>query len=389
MKKDTLFRYGHWVIVSSFVLLPGCALLDSIFGTSEEKQEAQRRELTSAGIARHEEAELNEAIKDEAVEALTEGGTVATDGEELTGAALVTMNGKPIVTSESLESEEAKLLDANPQLKQMLAFMDPAQLRRNLAEGLMNQALVDQAIVDKGVNQTAEYKKEIKEGIKAVERMVNTKFFTQSFDVRTSDADVRKFYDANKDTMPQLVISRGGVKAMGLQFDTEPEAKAFAAQVTAQGNDIKKAAQAAGMTDKVRDFMTVNQQSMNVDQELKAKIMDMTKVPSVDVVKLKDNKVWVAVATGKEDAQYRPFDQVKAEIKDYLEKEERAKRFDEEITKLKTKYNVKMDETFFTAEPGEEMDLESALPEDLISQLEEDDVLGTVAYHDVDTPSSI
>jgi hypothetical protein len=212
--------------------------------------------------------------------------------------------------------------------------------------------------------------------------MVNTKFFTQSFDVRITDSDVRKFYETNKDTTPQLIISRGGVKAMGIPFDTEAEAKTFVTQIAAQGNDIKKAAQAAGIADKLKDFMTVNQQSMGIDPEVKAKIMGITKASSTEIVKGKDNKTWVVTITGKEETQYRPFEQVKAEIKDYLEKEERAKKFDEEINKLKQKYNVKMDETFF-AQPAEGAGLETELPEDLLSQLEgAGDDMDTVAYHD-------
>lgn len=358
------------MVVPLLLTLPGCGLLDSIFGTKEERE-----------VAREQEAdELTKELQEAAVDILAAEET--TPKEELTGKALVTMRGEPIVTSDSLQAEEEKLLDANPELKQMFAFMDPMQLRKNLAEGLMNQSLVDEDIKDRSIDQDPAYKKEMQEGFKAVKRMVNTKYFTQAFDVRISDTDARKFYDNNKDTTPQLIVSRGGTKAMGVQFDTEADARAFSMTVGAQGNDIKKAAQDKGLADKVRDFGLVGQQSINMDQDIKTKILAATRFPVIDVVKTKDNKWWVVVSSSKEETQYRPFDQVKAEIKDYLEKEERAKQFDEEINKLKKKYDVHMDEEFFAVQPGEEEGMENAgMAEDLLSQLEDEDVRDTVAFH--------
>jgi hypothetical protein len=389
MKRSLLFRYGYVMIALACVLLPGCALWDRFFGSSEEtmsekeklKKSSQEELQTIKEVLKEHEEEENVAL-----ETLAEAGTVLTS-KGVTGKPLVTMNGIPIVTMESLEAEQEKLFEANADLKEVIGLsMNSAQFKRSFAEGLTNQAIIDREIVERGISETSEYKKELKEGFTAVERMVNTKFFTQTFDVHVNDAEVRKFYEGNKASMPQLITSRGGIKAAGVMFDTEQDARAFAAQVANQGNDLKKAAQVANIQGKVRDFMNVSQQSIGIDQELKNKLLGTSKFPTTDVVKTKDNKVWVVTAIEKEEPQYRPFEQVKAEIKDYLERAEQGNRFDEEIEKLKKKYDIKMDETFFTAEPNEAAE-EGMLPEDLISQLEDDSVSGTVAYHDVDEPS--
>src|SRR5580692_7629812 len=188
MKGQTIsFTCSQLLVIASLMLwLPGCSLFESFMGTGDERARAEKV-----------------ATEERGMEMMTEGISVLPE-EELTGEALITMDGSPIVTVNSLQSEKEKLLDANPQLKQMLDYMDPAQLDRNLAEGLMNQVIVDRYIGEQGVDQQPAYKKELRDGIKAVERMVNTKFFTQSFDVKISDADVRTFYDANKDAMPHL-----------------------------------------------------------------------------------------------------------------------------------------------------------------------------------------
>jgi hypothetical protein len=353
------------LVIISLLSLPGCKLFESFMGTSEERARAQKV-----------------ATEEKGMEMMTTGISVLPE-EELTGEALITMDGTPIVTVNSLKSEKEKLLDANPQLKQMLDYMDPAQLDRNLAEGLMNQVIVDRYIAEQGINKMPDYKKELRDGIKAVERMVNTKFFTQSFEVTISDADVRAFYDKNKDAMPHLIVSRGGVKAMGLSFDTEAAAKAFADTVRAQGNDLQKAAAAQGKGDQVRDFMTVNQQSFGVEPELKNKILGVTSFPSVQVFTLADGAAWVVVAQSKEATQYRPFEEVKADLKDYLEKEERAKRFDDEMSKLKKRYNVVMKEEFFgTPEEQAAQAAQEAAEMAMLNDEELDEILNTVAYQE-------
>ncbi len=351
--------------LASLLCLPGCSLVESFLGNSDDRARAQKV-----------------AVEERAMEVMTQGVSVLPE-EELTGESLITMDGAPIVTVNSLQSEKEKLLDANPQLKQMLDYMDPAQLDRNLAEGLMNQVIVDRYIGEQGVDQLPAYKKELRDGIKAVERMVNTKFFTQSFEVNISDADVRTFYDANKDAMPHLVVSRGGVRAMGVSFDTEEAARTFADAVKAQKNDIQKAAEAQGKKDQVRDFMTVNQQSFGVDPELKNKIMAITTYPSVNVITLADGTSWVVVAQSKEATQYRPYEEVKTDLKDYLEKEERAKRFDDEMNKLKARYNVVMKEEFFGTP---EQQAAQAAAEDAEMALLDDadlaELINTVAYQE-------
>jgi hypothetical protein len=369
----------QYVALASLACLPGCSLFESFLGTNDERIHAS----SYAGAS----ADKQVAVEERAIDDMRHGGLSVLPEEELTGESLITMDGTPIVTVNSLQSEKEKLLDANPQLKQMLDYMDPAQLDRNLAEGLMNQVIVDRYIGQQGIDQTPAYKKELRDGIKAVERMVNTKFFTQSFDVKVSDADVRAFYDANKDAMPHLIVSRGGVRAMGVPFANQQEANVFADVVKAQKNDIQKAAEMQGKKDQLRDFMTVSQQSFNVEPELKNKIMAITSFPSVQVITLQDGSAWVVLAQSKEAAQYRPYDEVKDDLKDYLEKEERAKKFDDEMSKLKARYNVKMNEAFFGT--PEQQAAEAAAEEAELAHLDDaelTELLNTVAYQESAAP---
>ncbi len=298
-----------------------------------------------------------------AVEAPAMVTTPAVSAEPvLTGDVIVSMQGMPLVTTDSLQAEKEKLIKANPQLKAMMAFMGPEQLDRQLSEGLMNQAIVDKYIADNKMNKSSEYQAELQEGYKAIERMINAKYFSSSFKVAVSAADVKSFYDKNKDVMPNLLISRGGVAALGVQFADEVQANEFAAKVKQNNNDIKKTAQVAGLSEKVKDFKLVHSQSLGIDAALRDKIVGIKTAPRIEVFKISDKAVWVVNATSKQEHKYRPLAQVKNDIQQYLEKEKRAEQYDEQINRLKNEYGVVINEDHFkTEQPGAGQSGQSAI----------------------------
>jgi len=301
-----------------FLLLPGCS---NWFG--EKKSESVTEEVTVEQIA-------------------------------LTGDVLVSWkknktDGVPLITTDSLQVEKDKLLKTNPQLKAMIAFMDEKQLDRNLSEGLMNQAIVDRYVQEHGMDKSADYQAELKEGYKAVERMINTKYFSQAFSVQVTDAEVKEFYEKNKEIVPNLLISRGGIEATGILFGNEKMANEFMASVKEE-RDLQKAAQKVGLTDKVKDFKLVHAQSIGIEAPLREKIVGIKRVPSIELFKIDDKTFWVVRASKKEESKYRPLGQVKGDIKQFLEKEKRTGRFDQEMSRLKDEYRVVINDDYFKSE---------------------------------------
>lgn len=266
--------------------------------------------------------------------------------------AIVTIAGKPAITQARLEREKRDLIESNPQVKAMIAMMPAAQLDRNLTEGLTNQEIIAFYIKDKGLDQTPAYKAEMSKTLRSVKQMINTKIFTEMVPVTVTDKDVRDFYDANKDVMPQLLLSRGGVAAKGVSFSKESDAQAFFDKVNTLGGDLDKAAQEMNMADKINDFKLVNDQSMGIDSQLREKIVNMNVCPAVELITLKDSIFWVVRATHKEQTQYREFEPIKNELRTYLEQQQRAKVIEQEIVRLRKEYNVVVDESYFgDAEP--------------------------------------
>jgi hypothetical protein len=261
------------------------------------------------------------------------------------GTPVVSMKGKVVITDKSYDNEFAQLLEENPHLQSVIALMPEA--KQNFLNGLVNQEVVSTWVAENKIDQSEEYKKEMERMSRSVKRMLDTKYFGLKHPVQVSEAELTEFYDKNKDVMPDLMISRGGIKAAGVSFDKELDAKAFLAKVK-EVKDISKAATLAKVNKNFRDFKLVNAQSLGIDAQLRDKIVETAQVPSTSIIKV-DNTFWVVSATEKEQVKYRPFEQVKAGLEQYVTKEKRMQVFEAEIEKLKKEYNVVVDNSAFKA----------------------------------------
>lgn len=267
--------------------------------------------------------------------------------DSVEGKAVVTMSGDVVITTKSFEAEFEQLLAENPHLQSVLAMMPDA--KKNFLMGMVNQQVVDKWVSANKVDQKEEYTKELDRMMRQVKRMLNTKYFGLEHPVVVGEDEVTDFYNKNKDSMPDLIVSRGGVKAVGVSFDKEVTAKAFVAKVR-ELKDITKAANALHVAKNLRDFKLVNSQSLGMDAALREQIVSLQKFPSVEVIKVSDKSFWVVSATSKEESQYRPLEQVKAGLEQYVTKEKRMEMFDKEITKLKADFNVVINEDALKAE---------------------------------------
>ena len=82
-------------------------------------------------------------------------------------------------------------------------------------DGLVGQKLMTHYIEDNGINQTPEYKQQLD----ALVQMLNARFFQMKHTPKVTEAEMKAFYDQNKESMPEAVLSRGGVNATGVSFE--------------------------------------------------------------------------------------------------------------------------------------------------------------------------
>ena len=322
MKARIMIRkHGFTVLmIGSLMTLPGCAVFDWIkdkFGGVQPVTGTQE----SVSVPVRENVAPSMAVE---------------DGSEV----LVFLDGKPLITRNKVEEAKVDMLEMNPRLKQMVGLMDQKQLDLNIIQGLISQAVVDRYITNKGIDARADYRQELDRAVRSIKQMLNTKFFTQDFPVNVSQAEIRAFYDKNKEIIPDLLISHGGTRAACVSFDKEDDARAFAKKVTDYKDDIKKAVQEAGLADRFKDFRLINAQSTGIEPSLREKILAMQKVPGTEVCALDNGTYYVVTATGKEEAKYQPFEQVEAGIKEYLEREKRVQVYEQEINKLVNEYKI-------------------------------------------------
>lgn len=254
---------------------------------------------------------------------------------------LLKINGRNVVTLKSFESEFDRLLEENPQLKQVLPFMQDAQL--NFFLGMVNQHIVNAWIEREGIDGSAAYQEEWNRAMEQLQNMLNTKYFSERHPVNVSDAEIKSFYEENKGRIPNLMVSQGGVKAEGVSFKEEDEAKAFLAKAKESKDGLEKIASDAKAADTYRDFKMINNQSLAIDPALRAKIISFSKFPIIELVKAGD-LWWVVKAYSKEDPQYRPYEQVKSDLEDYLKKQKQMEAFEKAIEGYKSQFSIEIND---------------------------------------------
>ena len=277
---------------------------------------------------------------------------------------LATINGKPLITAPKFEKEFNNFIEKHP-LGSVLKQMDGIQ--KQFFNGLLSQELLDFWVKDNKIDQTSEYKEQLDQ----LKVMLNAKHFEMKHQPKeVSDEEAKAYYEKNKDSIPEAIMSRGGVNAVGVEFDKDADAKAFLDKVKGKGGEFTKIAKEAKVDSKLRDFKLVNAQSIGMDGILRDKIVALNKFPAYSVIPA-GGKFWVVYASAKEEAKLRPFDQVKANIKERLTMEAGRKAFETGIDDLKKSMHVedRFDQWYATHKPikesgSEEPKMHEVMPEE-------------------------
>lgn len=313
-KSSTNISFGGALVL--LAMLPGCW-----FGGARDQKVEERGE--------------NYRVQDEA---------------PVAGDVIVTMDGKPLITKQMVEVQKERIMKTSPQFKAMMAAEENAdQVNQFVAQNMVGEKIIGKYIADEGIDKTAEYKDDIAAMESGLKQAINIKHFGQKFPVIISEAELRDFYDKNK---AMLMTSPGGVTAMMVQFDNEPAARSFMATVKQQKDDFKKAANEAGLSDKVKEFKTITMRTPGIDPMLRDKIIAIKQTPTLELFTV-NGVSWVVYATGKEAPQYRPFEQVKDGIKHQLEQQKQAEVLSKEVENLKEKYKIELDKNFFKEQAPE------------------------------------
>lgn len=274
------------------------------------------------------------------------------------GQVIATMNGKPLMTAPEFEKQYKQFIEKHPY---GAMFVQMPGIERKIAEGLVGQKVMTHWVKENKIDQTPEYK----EYLDQLVQMLNARFFQMKHPVTVAEADIKAFYDKNKETMPEAVVSRGGVNATGVSFAKEADAKAFLEKAKGKGATLEAVAKEAGLGDKYRDFKLVNASSVGVEPALREKIAALKKFPTLELIKAGDT-YWVVYASGKEEPKYRGYEELKNTIEQRLSGQKQEEAMEKAMEQLKKDYNVVINEEYFKKEPNEEIkeeQLEMVMPE--------------------------
>ncbi|MFZ5954273.1 MAG: peptidylprolyl isomerase [Candidatus Dependentiae bacterium] len=312
--KSTASYYKLGLLVSSIALLPACAPLDWFKGQMNTSKTINGADQESIA-----------------------------DGSEV----IATIAGKPGMTANKFEADYKNFVEKHP-MGALFASMPGA--KKQIFKGLITQQLINKWAEDQKIEQTAEYQESLKQLI----QWLNTTQFEKTLNIPTlSEAELRKFYDERKELFGDVLISCGGVNALGISFANEAAAADFLNKVKAKGADFAKIAQEKGLKDQIKDFKLVSVQSTGIDPVLQARILEIEKAPSVELIKLPNNVCWVVQAKSKEAEKRRPFEEVKALVEQRAMQEEKAKAYEKAIDELEKKYNLVVNEEYFAKQDNQ------------------------------------
>lgn len=265
-----------------------------------------------------------------------------------TGEVLLTLYDEkvPKVTVSDFQSYKKELLEAQPNYASIIEFMPGAN--EQIFESLVNESILEEWAAKNKIDQTKAYQDDLDKIMKYARRSLNVKYFQEKHPVVVTDAEVRKYYDENKNTIPQLMTSPGGVTAKVVMFDTKAAAEAFFDKVKDPKTNFDALAKGSNLT--VKELSEINSQSFDVDGMIRKKLLELKKFPSVELVEINDKSFAVVKALSKNEPKYVPFEQVKPGIENLLKQQKGAEVLTKEIDKLKKEYKAMPNKEYFERE---------------------------------------
>gem|GEM_PF-4260059 len=275
---------------------------------------------------------------------------------------------EPLVTLSDVDQYKKQMINENPQLEEYIKMISADEINRSIGELLLQQDLVDLYIKESKIAEKTEYQNDLDVAIKMATTTVNNKYFTQEIAERVSptEKELRVFYDTHKKTIPGIQKERGGIKTIGVSFDSEGEARAFLKKV-----NTKDLSQIATKEDlELKDFGLVSKSNMNVDENIRNAALAMTKFPQTVTVTDMDGTAWVIQGVSKKEDTFYSYEEVKDLVKDRALQYQIAEKISDKLNDLKVEYNVTVNEEFFGGIEPLTIDEEDV--ETLIEELEEE-----------------
>ena len=254
---------------------------------------------------------------------------------------LLSIDGKPVLTIDEYESQLQEAAAASPQLEMMLQ-MSPNVEYDFIFNQLKMAKLMNHWAHATGVTQTEEFKKDRAR----IQEMLDTQLCVQYYDkahpIIVTDADIKSFYEKEKDTLPGLLVAPGGVKTEAVKFDTQDAAQVFYDAVKNIQGDLDAAAKNQQLS--VSNFV-INETTFH-GKPLKDFVLQSTSFPALNMIK-SDDAYWVVKAVEKIVPKYQDFEKVKEGLRNYVQQQRKDETMKAAAAKFEADYKTVENKEYF------------------------------------------
>ena len=260
------------------------------------------------------------------------------------GMLAVWGDGSPMLPQAEFDAKLELLVREKPELKDVAEAFLP-MLKAQLLTQLIYLKVIRKWAEENKTDQLPEFKKKLEQIMNAAKEHLSAEFLVKELSIEPTKAELKDYYEKNKDRV--ALVSRGGTKAVGVQFVDEASAKAFLEKAKAKGAQFDKVIEDSKLKEKMQDFNYVHRQSRGLDRILVKKIIDIKTAPTIELIKINDKTFWVVNATEKKKSEYKPFAEVKETIEAVVRQTKQGELMQKKLEELKLKYGVKVKEKAF------------------------------------------
>ena len=260
---------------------------------------------------------------------------------------LIYKDGKPLFTTKDFENFLNDVKESDQRIGIMLEIQ-PESILKDMLESRERSNVISEWAKANNIRQTETYKDKKAKLDAHVHDMLDSEAFLDKHPVDLKDAEVRDYYNKNKE---QMVARLGGIETVGIYFNEEAKALDFLQKVEkASGKDLAKVANNEKIGCDIEEFGAINPQSYAVDDAIKKAVADIKTFPAVKLVKVEAAdcvKYWVIQAKEKRETEYMPFEEVSDRIKQMLQPAKVKDMLDARIPEYAKKYNIKKNDAAF------------------------------------------
>lgn len=254
---------------------------------------------------------------------------------------LLEVDGKPVLTITEYEDQLQEAAASSPQLEMMLQ-MSPNVEYDFIFNQLKMAKLINHWAHATGVTESEEFKKDRARIQEMIDTQLCVQYYEKAHPVVVTDADIKAFYDTQKDTLPGLLVAPGGVKTEAVKFDTQEAAQAFYDVVkNAQGN-FDTVAKEQSLS--VNNFV-INETTFHA-KPLKDFVLQVGSFPALNMVK-SDDAYWVVKAVEKVAPKYQDFEKVKEGLRNYVQQQRKDEAMKAAIAKFESDYKIVENKEYF------------------------------------------